>query len=317
MNPPSFWQAEGWAPRALSPLSMLVSRATARRVGRAGWQAPVPVLCCGNAGVGGAGKTTVALDLGARLRARGVVVHFLTRGYGGRVRGVVRVEPGRHDAALVGDEPLLLAAVAPTWVGADRSAAAREAVAGGAAALVMDDGLQNPGLVKSMSLLVVDGGAGFGNGRVLPAGPLREPVAAAAARCRAAVLVGADRAGVSAKLTALPVLQAALQPEGSLAGQRVFGFCGIARPDKFRETLVEAGAELAGWAAFPDHHRFSAAELARVLRDAEQARARAITTRKDAARLPASVRHSVDVLGVRLVWCDDARIEALLDEFMA
>ncbi len=164
-------------PRLLAPFSALTAGITARRVARPGWRAPVPVICCGNATVGGAGKTTLALDLARRLAARGVAVHCLTRGYGGRVGTVLRVASGVHPASLVGDEPLLLAAVAPTWVGRDRAASARAAAAADAAALVMDDGLQNPGLAKDLAFLVVDGAAGFGNGRLLPAGPLREPVA--------------------------------------------------------------------------------------------------------------------------------------------
>ena len=191
--PPGFWGRDGVLPRLLSPLAAVTAAVTAWRVARPGWRAPVPVICCGNVTVGGAGKTTVALDLGARLAARGRAVHFLLRGYGGSVRGPHRVAAG-DTAARVGDEALLLAEVAPTWIGADRAASARAAVAAGAQVLVMDDGLQNPGLHKDLSLLVVDGASGFGNGRVLPAGPLREPVAAGAARCQAAVLIGPDLA---------------------------------------------------------------------------------------------------------------------------
>lgn len=317
MNQPEFWQRDGLMPRLLSPIAALVAHSTARRVARPGWCAPVPVLCCGNAGVGGAGKTTVALDLGARLRSRGIEAHFLTRGYRGRVRGVLRVDPDVHDAALVGDEPLLLARVAPTWVGADRKASARAAIAAGAAALVMDDGLQNPALVKTLSLLVVDGGVGFGNGRVMPAGPLREPVAAAAARCRAAVLIGADRFGAAVRLPALRLLEGNLVPDRTLAGQRVFAFCGIARPEKFRETLREAEAEIAGLLAFPDHHPFTAADIDRALSAARQAGATPITTAKDAVRLPPVLRSQVEVLGIHLAWRDEARLDAVLDELMA
>ena len=165
----------------LAPAAAVVAAITARRVARPGWRAPVPVICCGNATAGGAGKTTLALDLGARLAQRRVA--FLTRGHGGRARGVHLVDPSRDGAALVGDEALLLAEARPTWVAADRAAGARAAVAAGAGVLVMDDGLQNPTLAKDLSFLVIDGGTGFGNGRVMPAGPLREPVATAAVRC--------------------------------------------------------------------------------------------------------------------------------------
>ncbi|HUZ62738.1 MAG TPA: tetraacyldisaccharide 4'-kinase, partial [Acetobacteraceae bacterium] len=242
-NPPAFWSDDGPLPRALSPVSFLVAAITAHRMARPGWRAPVPVICCGNVTSGGAGKTTLALDLLARLAARGVAAHALLRGYGGRERGPLRVDPAAHTAARVGDEALLLAAIAPTWVSADRAAGAAAAVAAGAGAIVMDDGLQNPGLAKDVSFLVIDGASGFGNGRVLPAGPLREPVAAGAARCRAAVLIGPDRTGaLSALPPCLPVLRADLASEAAVfAGQPVFAFAGIARPPKFFDGLEAAG----------------------------------------------------------------------------
>ncbi len=317
MRPPAFWQHDGPMARLLAPAGAAVAGLTARRVSRPGWHAPVPVLCCGNAGVGGAGKTTVALDLAQRLVARGVAVHCLTRGYGGRSRGVLRIDPALHDASLVGDEPLLLAAVAPTWVAADRGASARAAVAAGAQALLMDDGLQNPTLVQDAALLVVDGAAGFGNGRVMPAGPLRESVAAAAARCRAAVLIGPDTANVRAALPpGLPVLAAALRSDMALDGVRVLAFCGIARPSKFHDTLRQAGATLAECMDFPDHHRFSDTELNHMLARAAALDAVPVTTPKDAVRLPAEVRSRVRVLGVTLRWDDPAALESLLAEIV-
>ncbi|MDA8248945.1 MAG: tetraacyldisaccharide 4'-kinase, partial [Rhodospirillales bacterium] len=297
------------------PAAALWALAAARRIARPGWRAPVPVICCGNATVGGAGKTTLALDIAARLQRQGVAAALLTRGYGGRVRGVLRVDPARHAASLVGDEPLLLAACAPTYVAADRAAGARAAIAAGAGALVMDDGLQNPTLAKSLSLLVIDGAAGFGNGRVLPAGPLRETLAAAAARCRAAVLIGADETGAEAQLrNTLPVLRARLVPDGPpLAGRRVLAFAGIGRPDKFFNLLAEMGAELVERHAFPDHHPFTPAELRALFAAAARLGAVPVTTPKDAARLSPEQRARVVVSGVRLAWDDDAAaLERLL-----
>ena len=313
MRAPAFWQRDGVLPHLLAPFAALVAGSTARRVARPGWCAPVPVLCCGNAGVGGAGKTTLALDLGARLLRRGARVAFLTRGYGGRMRATTRVD-AQHDAEAVGDEAMLLAAVAPTFVGADRAASARRAVADGATVLVMDDGLQNPGLKKDLSLLVVDGATGFGNGRVLPAGPLREPALAAASRCRAAVLIGADQSDAAAALPAsLPVLRATLRPRAPhLAGKAVFAFAGIGRPQKFFDTVAEAGAVLAGQRVFPDHHFFRPGELARLARDARALDATLVTTPKDAVRLPPDWRDRVAVAGVSLAWADEASLEALL-----
>jgi tetraacyldisaccharide 4'-kinase len=315
MRPPAFWARDGLAPALLSPLSAVVARAAAARAARPGWRAPAPVVCCGNATVGGTGKTPLALDLGARLQARGRLVAFLTRGHGGQVRAPRRVEPS-DVAAMVGDEALLLARVAPVFVAADRAAGARAALAEGADALVMDDGLQNPGLAKDLSLLVIDGGAGFGNGRVLPAGPLREPVAAAAARCQAAVLIGADRAGALRALPAgLPVLQAELRTL-DVAGLRAVAFAGIGRPGKFFDGLREAGAEVIATADFPDHHPYRPAEVERLLRRAAALGAVAVTTAKDAVRLPPELRARVRVAEAALVWQDPASIEDLLDRML-
>ena len=304
----------------LSPASSIVTAATARRVARRGWRAPVPVICCGNATVGGAGKTTLALDLAGRLKARGLSVHLLTRGYGGSSRSLLRVDPALHDAALAGDEALLLAARAPTWRAADRAVAASAAIQDGAQILLMDDGLQNPGLLKDAAFLVIDGVYGFGNGRVLPAGPLREPVRAAASRCTAAVLIGPDRTAAINRLPVnLPILTARLQPGaeiGDLAGRRAVAFAGIGRPEKFFSMLREAGVLVVKNLSFPDHHPFTPAELTGILGLAHDLDARAVTTPKDFMRIPKALRSAFSQIGVSLVWDDEARLEQLLDQIM-
>lgn len=323
MRAPGFWVggSGGIAPLLLSPFSAIYAGATARRMARGGWRAPVPVVCCGNATAGGAGKTTVALDLGRRLADRGIASHFLLRGYGGSLKGPARVDPNAHDSTQVGDEALLLAEVRPTWVAADRGAGGQAAVAAGAQAIVMDDGLQNPTLEKDLSLLVVDGSFGFGNGRVIPAGPLREPVAAAAARCQAAVLIGPDESGALAQLPpGLPVLRARLVagPEAAmLAGQPVFAFCGIANPGKFFTTLQEAGTVLAGREAFADHYPYDEGDLKELLSQAEALRAVPVTTKKDFVRIPPQFRSRVTVVTVGLAWEEPAAIESLLDPLAA
>lgn len=323
MRAPAFWSGEGSSilPLLLSPLSALYAAATARRMARRGWKAPVPVICCGNATAGGAGKTTLALDLGQRLAKRGIAVHFLLRGYGGRLKGPLRVDPARHDSRDVGDEALLLAAERPAWISADRGAGARAAVEAGAQAIVMDDGLQNPTLEKDLSLLVIDGNYGFGNGRIIPAGPLREPVAAAARRCQAAVLVGEDETGALRHLPpGMPVLRARLRPGPEaelLAGQAVYAFCGIANPRKFFATLQEAGALLAGREAYADHYPYDEGDLRELLAEAERLRAIPVTTRKDYVRIPPAFRPRVTVVTVRLEWEEPASIETLLEPLAA
>ena len=319
MRAPGFWVGGGGGivPLLLAPFSAIYASATARRMARGGWHAPVPVICCGNATAGGAGKTTIALDLGRRLADRGINAHFLLRGYGGSLRGPLRVDPDKHDSTQVGDEALLLAEVRPTWISGDRRAGAQAAVAAGAQAIVMDDGLQNPTLEKDLSLLVVDGTFGFGNGCVIPAGPLREPVAAAAARCRAAVLVGNDESGALAQLPpGLPVLRArsVAGPEAAvLAGQPVFAFCGIANPARFFRTLQESGALLAGREAFADHYPYDEGDLKDLLAQAEALRAIPVTTKKDFVRIPPQFRSRVTVVTVTLAWEASTAIESLLD----
>jgi tetraacyldisaccharide 4'-kinase len=315
-HPPGFWRRDGVVPRLLSPLSAITAALTARRLARPGWHAPVPVICCGNVTVGGAGKTTVALDIGQRLLTQGHAVHFLLRGYGGSVHGPHRVA-SEDTAAMVGDEALLLAAVAPTWVGADRGASAREAVAAGAQMLVMDDGLQNASLRQDVALLVIDGASGFGNGRLLPAGPLREPVAAAASRCSAAILIGDDAHGV---VTGLPieVLRARLVqgPEvADLRGRRVVAFAGIAMPEKFFGMLRAGDVELAEAVPFPDHHPYGDADIARLIASANGGIL--VTTPKDAMRLPVAVRSRVQVVGVALAWEPADAIETFLRDRLA
>ncbi len=315
MQAPGFWQRDGLLARALSPAGEIVAQVAERRMAQLGWRAPVPVICCGNATVGGTGKTTVALDLARRLAGRDIAVHCLSRGYGGRVRGPWRVQVGRDNTSAVGDEPLLLAEIAPTWVGRDRAASARAAVAAGAAALVMDDGLQHAGLVQDLAFLVVDGVVGFGNGRVLPAGPLRERLEAAAGRCRAAIVIGPDACAAALPHT-LKVLRAELVAEGEFAGQRVLAFAGIGRPLKLGETLAAQGAEVLGVRSFPDHHVYRPAELDRVLAEAARLGAAAVTTRKDAMRLPAAYRARVAVAGIRIAWENEAALDAVIREVL-
>ena len=319
MRAPGFWSGDGGGvlPWLLSPIAKLYAQATARRVAKPGWHAPVPVICCGNVTAGGAGKTTLALDLGRRLSDRGLAVHFLSRGYGGSLKGPVRVDPAKHNSEEVGDEALLLAAERPAWISADRAEGARAAIAAGAQVIVMDDGLQNPTLEKDLALLAIDGSYGFGNGWVIPSGPLREPVETAARRARAAVLIGEDVTGALDRLPrSMPVLRARLVPgpeAAMLRGQPVFAFCGIGNPRKFFASLQEAGAVIAGRAAYADHYPFDAGDLRDLLAEAERLRAIPVTTRKDFVRLPPAFRARVTVLNIALRWEEPLAIESLLD----
>jgi tetraacyldisaccharide 4'-kinase len=312
MRAPGFWSQRGIVSTLLAPLGTVTAAITARRVARPGFDPTIPVFCAGNAGVGGSGKTILARDLLLRLPG---TPFALTRGHGGKRAGPLRVDPARHRPEDVGDEALLLAATGPAILARDRAAGARLALAEGATAIIMDDGLQNPGLRKTFSFLVIDGGYGFGNGRLLPAGPLREPVAAAAARCDAAVLIGPDTANALAALPAgLPVWRAELVPACAtpLGGVKVFAFAGIGRPEKFFASVRSLGAELAGVLAFGDHHPYTARDAAVLLEKATALNARLVTTEKDFIKLPPALQAVTLVVTVRLSWADEAGLTAFL-----
>lgn len=318
MRAPDFWRRDGLVPALLAPLAWgFAAAGRARRAFVRPARAPCPVICVGNLVVGGAGKTTVALALARRLRAAGHNMHLLGRGYGGRQRGPLRVDRDRHDTREVGDEALLLAAEAPTWVARDRVAGARAAAEAGAEVVVMDDGFQSPALEKDLSLLVVDAAYGFGNGRVMPAGPLRETLADGLARAHALVLVGEDGRGLERRLAALmrPVLRAHLEPgpeAAALSGRRVLAFAGIARPEKFFRTLEALGCRVAVARVFPDHHRYDADEIMTMVEDACRLDAVPVTTEKDAVNLPPEARPMVKVVQVHLVWHEPQAVDALL-----
>lgn len=311
MRAPAFWaDPESLAGRLLAPLGRLYGAVTLARMGRAGGGAGVPVICIGNPTLGGAGKTPVAIALLDHLTAAGARPFALLRGHGGSARTPLLVDLARHDAALVGDEALLLARHAPTVVASgDRLGGARLAAGLGASHIVMDDGFQNPGLAKDASVLVVDGGFGVGNGRVFPAGPLRAPLAPQLARADALMVVGAGPRGEAlAAGSPIAVMTGRLVPDAAvidgLRGVRLHAFAGIGRPEKVFAMLQAEGLDLSAATAFADHHPYRPAEIATLARAAATDGARLVTTQKDLVRLAgaafAGLRAGITAVPVRL-----------------
>lgn len=325
MRAPDFWHADsGAAGRTIAALLTPLGAAwsTAGRLRRAvshPYRSPAPVICVGNLVAGGSGKTPVVLSLAAMLAGMGVGVHVVSRGYGGRLRDPSQVDPTVHDAPAVGDEPLLIAGCAPCWIARDKAAGVRAAIAAGAETILLDDGFQNPGIVMDLSLVVVDVEYGFGNGRVMPAGPLRETASAGLARADAVILLGDAVVPAEINRAGLPVLSASLMPKDGteFAGLPVVAFAGIGRPQKFFDTLRELGASVVAAHAFPDHYRYAEGELHRLRREAERAGARLVTTAKDVVRLPTHRRAGIDVLEVEIVWRDPGAVAHLLSNVLS
>lgn len=305
MPAPLFWFNDpakpGLKARLLSPLGWLYGAATARRLRQPGYRASVPVICIGNINIGGTGKTPTAIALAQRLIGWGYHVHIVSRGYGGSLAGPVQVNERTHSAAEVGDEPLLLSAFTPTWIARDRAAGVQAAQSAGAEVILLDDGFQNPSVLKDLSIVVVDASRGFGNGRVLPAGPLREPVGTGLKRANLVLSIGQTKTQIDTGET--PRMHGRLTPlQTGMVWQdmRVLAFAGIGNPDKFFGTLRDLGCNIIRAEALEDHQPLTEALLTRLELEGKTRVAQLVTTEKDAVRLPAHFRPKVLTVPVRL-----------------
>jgi tetraacyldisaccharide 4'-kinase len=326
MREPAFWhRPSSWKSHLLRPLGALYGAVAAQRLRRKGFDAGIPIVCVGNYHVGGAGKTPTVLALVEHLRGMGETPVVLSRGYGGKLRGPVPVDPARHMAADVGDEPLMMAPHVPVVVARDRVEGAALAKSQAASVILMDDGFQNPSLAKDCSLIVIDSQRGIGNGRVFPAGPLRAPLSSQLALTDALVVIGEGAASkaiedsVAARGGA--VFSAQLVPDAAsvaeLKGKRVLAFAGIGDPARFFRTLNACGVDVVCKRTFADHHRFRPSEIHRLLADAKALELMLATTEKDFVRLRSAgdaFAREIVPFRVTLRFADVGRLRKFLSE---
>ena len=329
MREPAFWhRPPSWISLLLTPLAALYGLIAGHRLQRQGLDAGIPLLCVGNYHVGGAGKTPTVLALTGLLRDLGETPVVLSRGYGGRLRGPVKVDPARHAAGDVGDEPLMMASTVAVVVARDRIEGVALARSQGATVILMDDGFQNPAIAKDASLIVIDGERGLGNGCVFPAGPLRAPLSPQLDRTDALIVVGGGSAAkpVATALAARgrPVLSAHLRPHEAsvkaLQGKRALAFAGVGDPARFFRTLRACGIDVAAERAFPDHHPFSESEIETLIAHASREALTLVTTEKDMARLLAPGgalafwANDIIPFAVRLEFDDPAQLRKLVTD---
>lgn len=329
MRPPEFWLHKDGREAApvlrtlLMPLSWVWKTVTARRIaGTTPIDVGIPVICVGNVTLGGTGKTPITQWLIQVLRGAGIEAHGLSRGYKGSEKGPMPVHRDKHTAAQVGDEPLMMAQSVPVWVAAGRDDGARAMAAHGVQTIVMDDGFQNPLVHKTLSLLVVDGETGFGNERVCPAGPLREPIPAALSRTDAVILMlpykdYEPEADLIAWFDGRPVIKAWLAPAGGLPDGKLFAFAGIGRPNKFFDALRREGADLADCLGYDDHHAYSEGDIRYLHELAKEVGAKLVTTEKDYARLPATLRAGITPWPVDVYFDDPDAVLRLIKPIIA
>jgi len=319
MKAPKFWTygSNRLSATCLSPLAFIYEAVTAKRpLQKPSWHAPVPVICIGNLIMGGAGKTPTAIAVAQELIAKGKKPFFLSRGYGGSLKGPVIINT--QSATEVGDEPLLLAKTAPVCVSSDRIEGAKVCVEAGCDIIIMDDGYQNPSLHKDISILVIDGGYGHGNEKIFPAGPLRESMQNGLKRAQACIIIGVDKTQTVQRINKimpdLPILQAHIEPieRSNPAPTKVLAFAGIGRPEKFFNTLDDLGCEVVMAIPFADHHFFSKTDIKNLQTLAQKFNAQLITTEKDWLRLPADFKNQVNQLKIMLEWDNKDMLNPIL-----
>lgn len=326
MRPPRFWdanldphsrQAAPLTRKLLTPLAMAYDKIAARRIEQAKpFSCGVPVICVGNLTVGGSGKTPFVKWIRSLLSSKGYRVASLSRGYGGTIKGPLKVDCSNHSAKQVGDEPLMLSKTGETWIGANRPIVATTMVEDGAKIIIMDDGHQNPTLFKDLTFVVIDSENPFGNGYVFPKGPLRENIRAGLSRADAIVLMGKGTVPTEIADPITPIFRCQIIAKKPEKSSKFVAFAGIGRPEKFFDTLDEIELEIADAIPFPDHHNYSKSDLAYLIKLAQENQARLITTEKDYVRLTSDIKEEVEVLETSFAIENSDALETFLEPIL-
>lgn len=319
MKAPKFWETDNIISKLLKPFAGIYANQTAKRLKQTGYISKVPVICVGNLVAGGAGKTPVCIWLAKQLFAQGKKVHFIASGFGGNFdkAGNKAQKVDSLDCVKFGDEAVLLSKTAPTWVSKDRGEAAKMAENDGAEIIIMDDGFQNATLEKTFSIIVADGEYGFGNGKVIPAGPLRETVEVGLKRADCLLVIGKREFPLPA--AKLPNFAAKLNIyyDPFLQNEDVVAFCAIARPKKFYDSLVASGLRVIDEVSFADHHLYNEQDLKNILQLASDKQAVVVTTEKDYVKIPKQLHLMFNLVKAEIELKDAEKLMDLIGKKIA
>ncbi|MDR0695783.1 MAG: tetraacyldisaccharide 4'-kinase [Holosporales bacterium] len=314
LKAPRFWsEKDSTLARYLKPVSDVYTAVASMRLNSVKPERlQIPVICVGNIVIGGSGKTPVVELVCNILKSNASKPHIISSGYGGYIKNVVMVDATMHTHLQVGDEPMMLSTVAPTWIGQNKANAGKAAELAGADVLVMDDGMQNNSLEKDLQVLVIDSLQWFGNEHVFPAGPLRESIRSGLKKADVVIIIGESDKALEETIWSnspdVPVCHAKMHVKRhvNVPNNRVLGFCGLGYPSKFRNTLISEGYDLVDFVSFPDHHRYTISELQRLISTARNVDASLITTMKDYVKIPEVLRVNISILEISLRIDDDS-----------
>lgn len=303
LKQPEFWNKESWISETLAPIGNVWNTIVQNKYNNTTpFKSSVPVICVGNVVMGGAGKTPTVIALNNLLKDIYENINLISRGYGGYIKDSIRVDEHKHNYLQVGDESLLLSRETTTWSGPDRISSIKKAIHRKADLLIMDDGLQSNTLYKDISFLVLDSIQGIGNGKVFPAGPLRESLSNVYKKVDAIIKIGDNNCeNIISQFPNKPIFNAVIKAQRQYKNKDVVAFCGLGCPEKFLNTLKQEEFNILHFEVFPDHHPYTILDMLKLKKISKKfPESTLITTEKDWFRIPPSHIDNISIFNIAL-----------------